>query len=208
MRFDFADATFRQFQSDKATGDGAVEVDLTNDPPNLRLRFRKPGGGFSGEELTGPMDFHSDDELWIAICDTSVRTAEAMLAQPRVVWKLKRAPASTKEQTDSAKKVKELQKERIATLKKAAEVSLALAQSGRLEVWEAVEDRVALLKAELEVAETEADRVTLYKKILEDLKVYEAVAKARFEAAAGPNWHCTRLRPSVWKRRSPWSKRG
>lgn len=185
LSFDFADATFRQFQSEKATGDGAVEVDLAKNPPNLRLRFRKPDGGFSGAELAGPMDFHSDDELWIAICDTSIRTAEAMLAQPRVVWKLKRAPAFTKEQTDSVKKVKEIQKERIATLKKAAEVSLALAQRDRLEVWEAVEDRVALLKAELEVAETEADLVTLYKKTLDDLKVYEAVAKARLEAARG-----------------------
>ncbi|MBN9121228.1 MAG: sigma-70 family RNA polymerase sigma factor [Planctomycetes bacterium] len=90
-----------------------------------------------------------------------------------------------KERTDSAEKVKELQKQRIAVLKAAAEVGLKLAQRDRLEVWEAVEDRVTLLKAELEVAATEADRVTLYKKALDDLKVYEAVAKARFEAARG-----------------------
>jgi hypothetical protein len=44
---------------------------------------------------------------------------------------------------------------------------------------------MALLQAELEVAQKESDRVTLYKNALDNLKVYEAVARARLEAARG-----------------------
>lgn len=91
-----------------------------------------------------------------------------------------------KERTqDPSKKIKELQKERIATLKQAAEVSLRLAQRDRLDVQEAVEDRMTLLKAELEVTEKEPDRITLYTKVLEELKAYEEMAKARHQAARG-----------------------
>lgn len=98
LRFDFTGATFRHYRSDRPVEDGAVEVNLTRNPPNLRLRFRKPDGTFSGAELAGPMELRSDDELWIAIPDTSIRpTAEAVLAgQARVVWKLQRTPAEKK----------------------------------------------------------------------------------------------------------------
>jgi hypothetical protein len=92
----------------------------------------------------------------------------------------------SKEQIEaSAKKIKELRKERITTLKEAVDVSSKLAQSGRLEVWEAMEDRMALLKAELEAAEKESDRIALYKQAVASLKDYEAVARARFNAGRG-----------------------
>jgi hypothetical protein len=81
-----------------------------------------------------------------------------------------------------ARKVKELQKERIATLKTVAEVSLKLAQAARLETGEALEARMALLKAEVDAAETEPERIALYTKALDSLKVFEALAKAQFQA--------------------------
>jgi len=84
---------------------------------------------------------------------------------------------------ESTKKVKELQKERIAALKAAAEISQKLAQAFRLDISEAMENRMTLLKAELEAAETESDRIALYKKALEDLKACEQLAKDQFAAA-------------------------
>ncbi len=82
----------------------------------------------------------------------------------------------------SAKKVKELQKERIAALQAAADVSKRLAQAARIEIWEALDDRMALLKAELGAAETESERISLYKNAVDSLKGYEALAKAQAEA--------------------------
>lgn len=97
-----------------------------------------------------------------------------------------KANSSPKEQiAESTRKVKELQKERIAALKAAADTSLKLAQRARLEISEATEDGMALLKAELEVAEKESDRIALYKQALDLLKGYEEIAKARQAAARG-----------------------
>jgi DNA uptake protein ComE-like DNA-binding protein len=82
----------------------------------------------------------------------------------------------------SAKKIKELQKERIATLKTVAEISLKLAQAARLETWEALEAQMALLKAEVDAAETDSEKVALYTKALDSLKTLEALGKAQFQA--------------------------
>jgi hypothetical protein len=82
-------------------------------------------------------------------------------------------------------RVRELQKERIATLNEAAESSRALAKQGRGEFGEALDARMALLQAELEFAEQEADRVALCKKALESMKELEQLAVARKAAAQG-----------------------
>jgi hypothetical protein len=92
-------------------------------------------------------------------------------------------PAARGEGPD--KKVAELRKERIATLREAADLSLKLAQSARLEVGEAMEDRMALLTAELDAAGKDADRVALYQQTLGSLRVLEEVARARVEAGRG-----------------------
>ncbi len=94
------------------------------------------------------------------------------------------APASPKGR-EPGPAVKELQKERIATLKRVADAATKMAQSGRLEVWEAVEDRMALLRAEVEATERAAERVPLYTTALGSLAEFEAIAKGRFEAARG-----------------------
>jgi hypothetical protein len=92
-------------------------------------------------------------------------------------------PDAPKDKADaSARKIKELQKERIAALKEVAEQSLKLAQASRLDTREAVDARMALLKAELEVAEKESDRVALYKGALDSLKACEEMAKSRYES--------------------------
>jgi RNA polymerase sigma factor (sigma-70 family) len=94
-------------------------------------------------------------------------------------------PPSTNRAEVMGEKVKNLQKERVATLKEVVDTSLRLARVARLEVGEAMEDRMALLKAELEVAEKESDRVALYKQTLDALTEYEKLARAQKEAARG-----------------------
>jgi outer membrane protein TolC len=100
-------------------------------------------------------------------------------------------PASSQEKADqpgkdkaegSTKKVKELQKERIATLKMVVEISEKLAKSARIEIGDLLEAKMSLLKAELDAAEKESDRIALYKTAIDSLKEYEALAKAQFEA--------------------------
>ena len=82
-------------------------------------------------------------------------------------------------------RVKELQKERITELRAASEVSMKLAQNGRLEVSEALTDRIALLKAELELAGKPAERIELCRKAVDALKEYEALAQSLREAGRG-----------------------
>jgi hypothetical protein len=94
---------------------------------------------------------------------------------------------SSAEVEASAKKVSELRRERIATLKDVVESGFTLAREGRFEIREVSEARMTLLKAELDVAEKESDRIALYKQALDSLKQYEAIAKAAVEAASATN---------------------
>src|SRR5262245_41173410 len=104
----------------------------------------------------------------------------------------------------SAKKVKDLQKERIETLKAASEVSAKLATAGRLEIRAASNARIALLKAELDAAEKESDRAALYKEALDSLSQFEAQAKAAKEAGRATDLDrlaikACRLEVEIWQ---------
>jgi outer membrane protein TolC len=82
-----------------------------------------------------------------------------------------------------AKTVKELQKERIATLKEAVDVIAELYKIQRAPPEEVTEARLLLLKAQLDAAEKESDRITLYKKIVDVMKEEEIVVESRFQGA-------------------------
>ncbi len=84
---------------------------------------------------------------------------------------------------EPAKTVKELQKERIATLKQAADAIAALYKIRRAPYEEVLEARLLLHKAELDAAEKESDRITLYKNIVDELKEFEMFADKQFKAA-------------------------
>ena len=86
---------------------------------------------------------------------------------------------------ESATKIKDLQKERIATLRELVEISTRLYQSGRGSYGEALDALVLLHKAELEAAEKESDRIALYKNFVELLKNHEKLAESQMEAARG-----------------------
>jgi len=88
-------------------------------------------------------------------------------------------PAPKEQIEESAKKIKELQKERIATLKEMADQLNTLFRAGRASFEEVCEARLLLLKAELDAAEKESDRITLYKNFVDVLKKYEEWAEQR-----------------------------
>jgi outer membrane protein TolC len=91
-----------------------------------------------------------------------------------------------KEQIEqSAKKVKQLQKERIATLKDLVDHAVAGYQNARASYEEVFEAQILLLNAELEAAEKESERITLYKKLVDALKAYEELANAQKESGKG-----------------------
>ena len=94
---------------------------------------------------------------------------------------------SRKDQTEeSAKKIKELQKERIATLKQLADITTQMFQRGNVRSFEEVlEARLLVLDAELDAAEKESDRVTLYKNMVDVLKEYETIADRMVKIAKG-----------------------
>ncbi len=104
------------------------------------------------------------------------------------------APASSQDKAnpprkeqirEAAKKIKELQKERIATLKQMADVTATLFRMARVSFDEVCEARVLVLKAELDAAEKESDRITLYKNLVGVLKEYETWADGRLKTARG-----------------------
>src|SRR5579872_6016161 len=86
---------------------------------------------------------------------------------------------------ESAKKVRELQKERIETLKELVNHAATSYKNGVASYEEVLEARMMLLKAELDVAEKDSDRITLYKKGVDALKEYEDVANAKRRAGQG-----------------------
>ncbi len=109
-----------------------------------------------------------------------------------MVVTLPMAPASAQDRVnpprkdqaqESAKRVKELQKERIATLKEMAEGVADLFQHGNVSFEEVLEARLLLLKAQLDAAEKESDRIALYKNIVDELKKFETFADTKVKAA-------------------------
>ncbi|MBN9121081.1 MAG: TolC family protein [Planctomycetes bacterium] len=104
------------------------------------------------------------------------------------------APADARDKADpprkesveeSAKKVKELQKERTAVLQKLVDQATTQYESGRGSYEEVLEARLQLLQAELDVAEKPSDRVALYTKAVDALKAYEELAGAQVKAGRG-----------------------
>lgn len=91
-----------------------------------------------------------------------------------------------KEQIEaSAKKVKELQKKRIATLVDLVEQTAAAFQRAQASYEEVLEAQMLLLKARLDVAEKESERITLYEQTVAALKRCEELANARVQAGRG-----------------------
>lgn len=96
------------------------------------------------------------------------------------------APASKDQTEESAKKIKELQKERIAVLKKLTDQLANLYKFGRVDYGEVLQASRQLAEAELEVAETDKERVELYQKLIAALKEHEEWVTRDFRAGRVP----------------------
>jgi outer membrane protein TolC len=95
------------------------------------------------------------------------------------------APAKKDQAEESVKKVKELRKERITVLKDLTDQLLKLYQSARVPFDEVLTARQSLAEAELEAAETDTERVKIYKDLVGVLEGYESLTEARRKAGRG-----------------------
>jgi hypothetical protein len=86
---------------------------------------------------------------------------------------------------ESAKKIKDLQKERLDVLAAMAESAGILAKQARVSLENACEAQQQLLQAQIEYADNDAQRARFYESYIEALKQYEELAKARKEGARG-----------------------
>ncbi len=89
------------------------------------------------------------------------------------------------DQAGAATKVKDLQQQRMATLKEIVEAFNAERQNGRGSFEDLIEAKVQLLNAELEVASSDAERVTICENIVKQFITLEEVAQASREGARG-----------------------
>jgi membrane fusion protein (multidrug efflux system) len=85
----------------------------------------------------------------------------------------------------SADKIKELQKERIATLEAMADIETRLHQVNKASMESMLEARISVCEAKLSAAENESDRITILKDLVELFKKHEELAKARGQFAKG-----------------------
>ncbi len=95
---------------------------------------------------------------------------------------------------ESAKKVKELRKERVAVLKELTDQLTQLYQRARVEIDVLLEARVQLVQAEVDAAEKLSDRLAFYKNLVEELRQYEKIAQGRAEAGRGAMTAVLRIR--------------
>lgn len=100
------------------------------------------------------------------------------------------SPQDVKE--ESANRIKELKKERIAALKSVAELMTNLYQRGSGTIDDVFEAKLQALNAEADAAETAQDRIKFYENIVDLSKQYEELAIASREAARGT--HATVLK--------------
>jgi hypothetical protein len=86
-------------------------------------------------------------------------------------------------QDDSAQRIKELQKERLATLKEMVDTIKTMRRGGVISVDEVYDATQLLLNAELDAAEGDADRIKLLEEYVGTAKGLEAMVDAQRQAA-------------------------
>ena len=87
---------------------------------------------------------------------------------------------------EPAAKIKELQKERIATLKAVADLIADRYNFSAASIQEVYEARLQVVMAELDAAEKESDRITLHGTIVNMMKEYEQAADQLAKTAKAP----------------------
>jgi hypothetical protein len=89
------------------------------------------------------------------------------------------------QQEASARKIRELQKERIAALEGMTDGATRLAKRGSHSIEEACDAWTLLVRAQVDAAEVDLDRIKFYERYVEAMQEFEEMARARKEAARG-----------------------
>jgi hypothetical protein len=84
-----------------------------------------------------------------------------------------------------AEKIRQLRKERIATLEELADIAARLHRNGQANFSDALDARVELAKAQLEGAETQAERIKLLEQLVGATQKLEEIAQVRRQSAQG-----------------------
>ncbi len=95
----------------------------------------------------------------------------------------KEAKRGKQERAKPADRVKELQQERVASLKMLVEIEASLLKTAKTTPEAVLEAKVSVCEAELEAAENDTDRIAVLKSLVDVLKELEETAKARKAAA-------------------------
>jgi hypothetical protein len=93
--------------------------------------------------------------------------------------------AGGNKQEASAKRIKELQKERIATLEGMMDGATRLAKRGSHSIEEACDAWLLLVRAQVDAAEADSDRIKFYETYVAAMQQFEEMARAQLEAARG-----------------------
>lgn len=104
--------------------------------------------------------------------------------------------AGKNQHDESDRKVKQLQQERIATLKQAADIADKLYKNARVTPEEVCEAQLQFLRAEFDAAANEADRVAWCQKCVDALKNYEQIAAAAVQNAKGTQVSALKVKAS------------
>ncbi len=113
---------------------------------------------------------------------STVAVMAAMLLASSLFSQERAAPASNDSTAESVKKLKELRKERIATLEKRVDQLATLFQHTRAQYEDVLEAQQLLIEAKLEAAETDEERVGLHDRLVAVLKALETNAEAQAQA--------------------------
>jgi hypothetical protein len=107
-----------------------------------------------------------------------------MVTLPMVFGLAIALPANTQEQGE-ATKLKQLQKERLATVRDMLREITIFYQQGKIDPTEVSRAIRMVFEAELELCESGKERIATWERLVEDTKKFEKVAEARVQAGAG-----------------------
>ena len=99
-----------------------------------------------------------------------------------------------KNEAESTKRIKELQKERLSVLSAMAESAGILLQQGRVSPEVVYESRQELFQTQIEYADDDAQRIQFCESYIEALKKYEQLMIARKEGAQGSEFAVLKAR--------------
>jgi outer membrane protein TolC len=174
-----------------------VELDNTQKEPDRIALYKEAIGALKKYEESVNNVVRAGQVTEAAVLTIKARRLEletAMLSGAPISPRAETNPPAKMQGEAPTQKLKELQKERIATLKKLVDQVSSDWGNAKASYEKVLEAQILLLRAELDAAEKEADRIALYGKVIDVLKKHEATAKANLAAGRAPGTDVLRIR--------------